>query len=98
MQLRWIFIRQHPGKLLKSAFETQTKEIAIEKLNVFSLMIWLRIRAMAVFISLMFGRLGCIMGAIFTALLLNTDCEMVFYLSGTILIRKKGIHSFQITT
>lgn len=58
----------------------------------------LRIRAMAVFISLMFGRLGCILGAITTALLLDTHCEMVFYLSGTTLIgkKKKLIFIFQL--
>lgn len=45
-----------------------------------------RTRAMAVFTSLMFGRLGCILSVITTALLLDTHCEVVFHLSASILI------------
>lgn len=39
-------------------------------------------RAMALCISLMFGRLGCVAGANVAALLLENHCELVFYLSG----------------
>lgn len=45
-------------------------------------------RAMAVCISLMFGRLGCVVGAYTAALLLENQCETVFYLSGSTMIGK----------
>lgn len=38
------------------------------------------LRAMAVCISLMFGRLGGVVGSNITALLLVSNCEMAFYL------------------
>ncbi|XP_031629386.1 synaptic vesicle glycoprotein 2B-like [Contarinia nasturtii] len=41
------------------------------------------LRAMAICISLMFGRLGSVVGANIAALLLDDHCETVFYLSGT---------------
>lgn len=53
---------------------------------------------MAVCISLMFGRLGCVVGANIVALLLENHCEAVFYLNGSNLIgdwnntRDKKIH------
>lgn len=45
-------------------------------------------RAMAVCISLLFGRLGCVVGANTAALLLENYCETVFYLSGSTVIGK----------
>ncbi|XP_031629336.1 synaptic vesicle 2-related protein-like isoform X4 [Contarinia nasturtii] len=44
------------------------------------------LRAMAICISLMFGRLGSVVGANITALLLENHCETVFYLSGSTVI------------
>lgn len=41
---------------------------------------------MAVCISLMFGRLGSVVGANTAAVLLDNHCETVFYLSGSTLI------------
>lgn len=46
-------------------------------------------RAMAVSISLMFGRLGCVLGANVSALFIESHCELVFYLFGSSLIRKQ---------
>lgn len=43
-------------------------------------------RAMAVCISLMFGRLGCVVGANAVAHLIENHCELVFYLSGSSVI------------
>lgn len=37
-------------------------------------------------ISLMFGRLGGVVGANMAALLMDNHCETVFYISGTSLI------------
>lgn len=45
-------------------------------------------RAMALCISLMFGRLGGIVGSNLVALLLDSHCEMAFYLAGTSLLGK----------
>ncbi|XP_031639091.1 synaptic vesicle glycoprotein 2B-like [Contarinia nasturtii] len=44
------------------------------------------LRAMAICISLMFGRLGSVFGANIAALLLENHCETVFYLSGSSVI------------
>ncbi|XP_031629334.1 synaptic vesicle glycoprotein 2B-like isoform X2 [Contarinia nasturtii] len=44
------------------------------------------LRAMAICISLMFGRLGSVVGANTVALLIDNHCEMVFYLSGSSVI------------
>lgn len=41
---------------------------------------------MALCISLMFGRLGCVFGANTAALLLENHCEIVFYVSGTTIL------------
>lgn len=41
---------------------------------------------MALCISMMFGRLGSIMGSNIAAILLANSCTAAFYLSGTILI------------
>lgn len=46
-------------------------------------------RAMAIGISLMAGRIGCVVGANIVAYLLENQCEAVFYLSGSSLIGKK---------
>lgn len=43
---------------------------------------------MAVCISLMFARLGGVVGANVVALLMEHHCEMVFYIPGTLLISK----------
>lgn len=43
---------------------------------------------MAVCISLMFGRLGAVVGSNTAALLLDNHCEVAFYLSGTSVIGK----------
>lgn len=43
-------------------------------------------RAMAVCISLMFGRLGSVVGSNTAALLLDNHCEVAFYLSGSTVI------------
>lgn len=43
---------------------------------------------MAVCIALMFGRLGCVIGANVAALLLEHYCESVFYLFGSIMLGK----------
>lgn len=51
-------------------------------------------RAMAISISLMFGRMGCVIGANTVALLLDDNCETSFYLSGSILIGKFLIKKF----
>lgn len=45
---------------------------------------------MAICISLMFGRLGSVVGSNVVALLLDDHCESVFYLSGTTVIGKKA--------
>lgn len=45
-------------------------------------------RAMAVSISLMFGRLGSVAGSNLTAVLLDASCENAFYLPGCSLISK----------
>ncbi|XP_055586739.1 putative transporter SVOPL [Uranotaenia lowii] len=44
------------------------------------------LRAMAVCISMMFGRLGCVVGANVTGALLDHNCELTFGLSGSILL------------
>ncbi|XP_055304610.1 synaptic vesicle glycoprotein 2B-like [Sitodiplosis mosellana] len=44
------------------------------------------LRAMAICISLMFGRLGSVFGSNLTALLLDNNCETAFYLSGVSVI------------
>ncbi|XP_055326017.1 synaptic vesicle glycoprotein 2B-like isoform X1 [Sitodiplosis mosellana] len=41
------------------------------------------LRAMAICISLMFGRLGSVVGASISAMLLDKHCETAFYISGT---------------
>lgn len=45
-------------------------------------------RAMALSISLMFARLGGVIGANTAAYLLENSCETTFYLSGSILLGK----------
>lgn len=49
-------------------------------------MIFFRNRGMGICISLMFGRLGCVAGAIISALLIENHCEVVFYSCGFSLI------------
>lgn len=50
--------------------------------------------AMAICISLMFGRLGSMVGSNVIALLLqNQNCEMTFYSSGLSLIGKDSLYS-----
>lgn len=44
---------------------------------------------MAMSVSLMFGRLGSVLGSYTAALLLDDYCEITFYLSGSILIDTK---------
>ncbi|XP_055640303.1 synaptic vesicle glycoprotein 2B-like isoform X1 [Toxorhynchites rutilus septentrionalis] len=44
------------------------------------------LRAMAICISLMFGRLGSVVGANMVGLLLDTQCELTFWISGVSLI------------
>ncbi|XP_055309491.1 synaptic vesicle glycoprotein 2B-like isoform X2 [Sitodiplosis mosellana] len=44
------------------------------------------LRAMAICISLMFGRMGCVFGSFTAALLLDNHCEAAFYLSGVSVI------------
>nr|XP_029716305.1 synaptic vesicle glycoprotein 2B-like [Aedes albopictus] len=44
------------------------------------------LRAMAVCISLMFGRLGSVVGANMVGILLDTQCELTFWISGVSLI------------
>lgn len=51
-------------------------------------------RAMAVSISLMFGRLGSVAGANLAALNLENHCEKVFYLSGSSVIGRNLRSSF----
>ncbi|XP_053686953.1 synaptic vesicle glycoprotein 2B-like [Sabethes cyaneus] len=51
------------------------------------------LRAMAVCISLMFGRLGSVVGANIVGMLLDTQCELTFWISGVSLIAC-GILSF----
>ncbi|XP_052900101.1 synaptic vesicle glycoprotein 2B-like [Anopheles moucheti] len=51
------------------------------------------IRAMAVCISLMFGRLGSIAGSNLVGVLLDTRCELTFWISGLLLIGS-GVLSF----
>lgn len=46
------------------------------------------LRAMAVCISLMFGRLGGVVGSNITALLLDSHCELAFYVPAASLIGK----------
>lgn len=46
------------------------------------------IRAMAISISVMFGRLGVVIGANTVAFLIDDHCETTFYLAGSILIGK----------
>lgn len=43
---------------------------------------------MAVCISLMFGRLGSVVGANTAAVLLDNHCETVFFLAGSTLVGK----------
>lgn len=50
-------------------------------------------RAMAVCISLMFGRLGSVVGSNTAALLLDNHCEVAFYLSGSTVIGNLLHHS-----
>lgn len=45
-------------------------------------------RAMAISISLMFGRLGSVVGSNMVAFLLDDYCESTFYLSGSVLLGK----------
>lgn len=45
-------------------------------------------RAMAVCISFLIGRIGCMFGSNLTGLLLENHCETAFYISGTLLIGK----------
>uniref|UniRef100_A0A182INB7 Major facilitator superfamily (MFS) profile domain-containing protein n=1 Tax=Anopheles atroparvus TaxID=41427 RepID=A0A182INB7_ANOAO len=51
------------------------------------------LRAMAVCISLMFGRLGSVVGANIVGVLLDTNCELTFWISGVSLIAC-GVLSF----
>lgn len=44
------------------------------------------LRAMAICISLMFGRLGSVVGATMVGILLDTQCEMTFWISGISLV------------
>lgn len=47
------------------------------------------LRAMAMCVSQMFGRLGSFAGSSVAALLLDDHCESAFYISGTSIIGKK---------
>lgn len=51
-------------------------------------------RAMAMSILLLFGRLGGIAGANVTALLLENQCETVFYLFGSSIMGRKSLSFF----
>lgn len=55
-------------------------------------------RAMAVCISLMFGRIGSVVGSNTIARLLDNHCETAFYLSGTTLMGNKlalrNVHAY----
>lgn len=54
-------------------------------------------RGMAVCISLMFARVGGVCGAYVVSLLLETQCEILFGLSGSLLIGKRCSRSRYIT-
>lgn len=54
------------------------------------------LRAMAMSMSMMIGRLGSVVGSNTVAFLLNDHCESAFYLSGTSIIGKNFIFLFQI--
>lgn len=53
------------------------------------------LRAMAVCISLMFGRLGGVVGANVTALLLYSHCEYAFFVPAVSLMGEQYIHIHQ---
>lgn len=43
---------------------------------------------MATCLILMFGRLGAVSGSNFVGLLLNTNCELIFYVYGALILSK----------
>lgn len=47
-------------------------------------------RAMAMCISLMFGRLGCVAGSNIFAMLIDNHCDLAFLLSGLSIIGKQN--------
>lgn len=58
-------------------------------------------RAMAVCISFLIGRIGCMLGSNLTGFLLENHCEIAFYISGTLLIGSflwKNIWIFDLST
>lgn len=59
-------------------------------------MLLLNCRAMAISMSIMFGRMGCVGGANTIALLLDNNCETSFYLSASILFGKFLMYSCSI--
>lgn len=77
----------HIGCLISNKYQVRFKSF-LPLLDDLLINAYEYIRAMATCLILMFGRLGAVSGSNFVGILLDTNCELIFYLYGALILSK----------
>lgn len=86
----WTLRRYHQcyiGCLISNKYKVRFKS-SLELLDDNLINAYKSNRAMATCLILMFGRLGAVSGSNFVGFLLNTNCELIFYFYGALILSK----------